>query len=352
MDKNKFAPQALRTFAERVLAKAGAGEADAKIIADTLVCADLRGIHSHGVGKLDHYLNRVEAGVLDPAARMEVERDKAVTALIDARNGFGQVAAHRAMELALRKAETYGIGMALVRNSNHFGIASYYALMAAEKGMIGLASTDASAGIAPFGAKEKLFGTNPIAVAVPSAERFPVVLDMSSSVVARGKVRQALTAGGEIPLGWARDKDGAPTTDPAAALKGTLEPISGPKGSGIALMVEVLCGVLSGSTLPGEVRVITDTSGPCRTGHLLCAIDPDSFMDRAQFLADMDQTIARIKALTPIGGEVIVPGELEHRHTTDCLRNGVPMKDGAIRTLRELAVKYGVPFMGEDDHDA
>lgn len=352
MNEPGFPPQRLRAFAEAVLRKAGAGAEAAANVAEVLVYADRRGIRSHGVGKLGDYVKRVEAGVLDPAALTEVLRDNAVTALLDAHNGFGQSAAIQAMDMASRKAEAHGLGMVLVRNSNHFGIASYYSLMAARKGMIGVASTNASPGIAPFGAKEKLFGTNPVSVAIPTATMFPVVLDMSSSVVARGKVRQALAAGGEIPFGWARDADGAPTTDPAAALKGTLEPIAGPKGSGLALAVEVLCGVLSGSALPGGVRVITDTGGPCHTGHLLLAVNPDCFAERADFLADMDKAIAKLKALTPIGDEVLAPGELEWRHEQASGRDGVVMGGNAIAALTELGRRYGVPFEGGDGDDA
>jgi len=351
MGKKLFPAEALLVFAQQVLQNAGVREDDSRTIADTLVCADLRGIHSHGIGKLDQYLARVNAKVLDPAAQVEIERENPVTSVINAHNGFGQAAARHAMELALQKAGAYGIGMVLVNHSNHFGIASYYSLMAAERGFIGFAATNASPGIAPFGAKEKLFGTNPISIAVPSKSSFPVVLDMSSSVVARGKVRQALAAGGEIPLGWARDRNGIPTTDPAEAIKGTLEPISGPKGSALALMVEILCGVLASSAMPGEVRVITDTSGPCGTGHMLCAIDPSSFADSEQFLADMDETIARIKSLTPVNGEVFVPGELEHLCAEKGRLEGIALKENAVSALSALSEKYGVPLIGEEGHD-
>ena len=346
--KNTFSAKSLMLFAQRVLQNAGATQEDSVIVADTLVCANLRGIHSHGVGKLDNYIARVEAGVLDPQAHPEIERENAVTAVINAHNGYGQVAAYRAMELAIQKAEHSGIGMVLANNSNHFGIASYYALMASEKKMIGTVATTASPGIAPFGAKEKLFGTNPISVAVPSKSKFPIVLDMSSSVVARGKVRQAITAGAEIPLGWARDKDGNPTTDPIAALKGTLEPISGPKGSGLALMVEILCGVLSGSSMPGEVRVITDVSGPCKTGHLFYAINPECFRDSEEFLSAIDDTISRIKNLSPINDAIYVPGELEYLHEQKCSEEGISLKEAALSSLNVLSQKYNVPLIGDD----
>lgn len=349
MAGRRYRLKALRKFGEDVLQKAGATQQDSGIITDTLLCADLRGIHSHGIGKLDNYIARVAARVLDPVADMAIERENAATAVLNARNGFGQVAGVRAMELAMRKAGDAGIGMVLVRNSNHFGIASYYALMAARRNYIGLIATNASPGIAPFGAREKMLGTNPLAIAVPSRSAFPIVLDMSTSVVARGKVRQAGAAGEKIPLGWARDAQGLPTTDPVAALKGTLEPIAGPKGAGLSLMIELLCGVLSASAMPGEVKVITDTSGPCRTGHTFCAIDPGCFTDSARFLEQVDETIHRVKGLSPVQDAIYLPGELEHLRSEQNSREGIALTETALASLRKLAEQYAVPFFeGEE----
>lgn len=336
--------QKLRLFAEKVLQILGVSKADSQIITDVFIRADKRGIHTHGTGKLSSYIERIYAGVLNPVTRIEIERETPVIAMINAHNSFGQVAAYRAMEMAINKAKSSGISMVLVNHSNHFGIASYYGLMAAKYNMIGIVQSNSSPGIAPFGAKEKMFGTNPIAVAVPSQKNFPIVLDMSSSVVARGKVRQALAAKQTIPLGWARDKDGNPTTDPEAALKGTLEAIAGPKGSGIALMVEVFCGILSGAGLPGDVRVITDTSGPCNTGHLLCAIEPACFTDKNRFLSDVDEAVKRIKNLTPINDSIFLPGEIEYNHEEDARKHGIELKESAMRSLKELSEKFMIEF--------
>ena len=348
MVDNIFSPEKLSAFAIDVLCKIGVSKESAEIVVDTLIRADLRGISTHGVGKLEDYVARIEAKVLDPKAAVKIQRESAVTALLDAKNGFGQVAAFTAMELAIKKASESGIGMVLVNHSNHFGIASYYSLMAAKKNLIGIVSTNASAGIAPFGAKEKMFGTNPLSVAVPSKSKFPIVLDMSSSVVARGKIKQALAAGQPLPLGWALDADGKPTTDPTAALKGTLEPVSGPKGSGLALMIEIICGVLSGSAMPGEVKPITDLSGNCNTGHFFCAIDPKVFIDPELFLSNIDETISRIKEKTPVANEVFVPGEIEHNNEQKNRKQGITMKEKAIKSLKVLSVQYGIPFLAGD----
>ena len=344
MDANVFEEIRLRQFSQKVLCKLGVSEKDSEIVTDTLICADKRGINTHGIGKLDNYTERIEAKVLSPENNLVVERENAVTATINANNGFGQVAGYRAMEKSIEKAKAYGIGMVSVNNSNHYGIASYYALMAAEQKLIGISASNASPAIAPFGAKEKMFGTNPIAVAVPSKTGFSITLDMASTVVARGNIRQALSAGKEIPLGWARNKDGVPTTDPVAALEGTLEPIAGHKGSGLALMLELLCGVLSGSSLPGEVCVITDTSQPCRTGHLLLAISPGYFTSSEQFFDNIDETISRIKNLTEVSGEIFLPGEIEYYRAVKSNSEGIQLKASGVKSLEALSQKYCIPL--------
>lgn len=327
----------IREIAQGILENLGVSKVNAEIIVDTLICADRRGIHTHGVGKIGDYIDRVRADVLDPEAEPQVDMRSPAAAFVNAKNGFGQLAAYRAMEAAIAAAKQLGVGLALTGNSNHFGIASYYSMMAAQHGLVGITMTNASAGIAPFGAKEVLYGTNPLSIAVPSKSRFPIVLDMSSSVVARGKIRQALTKGTDIPLGWARDEAGMPTTDPKAALKGSLEPVGGPKGAGLALMIELLCGVLSGSSLPGEVRVIKDTSAPCRTSHLFIAINPAFFVGEEAFLSQIDRTIEMVKALTPIADAVYLPGELESMEQKRCDDAGLELTEAAVRGLIELS---------------
>ena len=326
----------VRDIALRMLIKEGVPEENAKIVSDTLVCADRRGIHTHGVGKIGDYLDRIKAGVLDSKAQPKVEKRSPVAIYVDGQNGFGQVGAYRAMEEAINSAKVFGIGLAVVGNSNHFGIASYYSMMAANQGMIGLCMTNASPGIAPFGAREVLYGTNPMSFAIPSKSKFPIVLDMSSSVVARGKIRQALQKNQQLQPGWARDEKGQPTTDPKAALKGSLEPVGGPKGSGLALIIEVLCGVLSGCTMPGEVLVIKNTSGPCKTSHLMIAIDPTFFIGREAFAQKIDLVIDMVKGLTPIADAVYLPGELEAMEQERCDEGGIDLSSVTIEMLTKF----------------
>jgi LDH2 family malate/lactate/ureidoglycolate dehydrogenase len=333
-------------FITAVLIKAGLTQEDAAVITDSLIFADLRGIASHGVVRLTSYLERVEKGVMDLNPAMPFVRDYPASALLDAKNGFGQLAGVRAMDKTIEKARACGIGAVAVRNSNHFGVAAFFAMRALQKQMIGVALTNASPGIAPFRAKAALVGTNPIAIAIPAAREKPVVLDMASSVVARGKIRLAQLAGKRIPLDWALDANGKPTDDPTAALKGTMAAIAGPKGSGLSLMIDLLTGVLTGSSLTGDVRNITDTSGPCQTGHLFLAIDPSKFGDVDEFLRDVDQVVRRIKALESVdGGPIYLPGELELLLETQRRAEGIPLDAETQASLASVAERYGVPVL-------
>jgi LDH2 family malate/lactate/ureidoglycolate dehydrogenase len=250
------------------------------------------------------------------------------------------------MNEAIRIARIYGIGMVGVKNSNHFGIASYYTMMGIEQGMIGVALTNASPAIAPFGAVDPLFGTNPISVAIPAGSQLPIVLDMSMSVVARGKIRNANLVGEPIPEGWALDSRGNPTTNPAEALKGSLVPIGGPKGSGLAFIVDILCGLLTGSSMIGEVLNVTDTSGPAKTGHIFLAIDIAHFINLEKFKRSMDETIIRIKSMkSKNNSPIYMAGEIEFRLTEKLQKEGLPLDDDVLESLKRVADRYNVPLL-------
>ena len=230
----------LQTFIEEAITAVGLSKENAEILANSLIVADLRGIKSHGIVRLPTYIQRVEKGIMDPKATGVFLQDQGATAVLDAQNGFGQIAGYRAMRHAIKKAGECGIGMVGVRNSNHFGIASFYSMMALKENMIGIVLTNSSPAMNPYGTISPLLGTNPISLAVPADKELDIVLDMSTSMVARGKIRIAAAADKPIPLGWATDADGNPTTDPNEALKGCLEPIGGVKGAGLSLMVDIL----------------------------------------------------------------------------------------------------------------
>lgn len=340
--KKLFAARRVQEFCTDCLRKAGLSPESSAIVAESLVLAEVRGVYSHGVVRLENYLNRVEAGVMKLQAPIVAEMDREAVALLNANNTFGQIAGQRAMTLAIEKAKRYGTGCVAVKNSNHFGIAAYYAMMALAEGMVGCVFTNASPAMAVYGTTAPLIGTNPIAITVPAGERLPIVLDMSTSVVARGKIRYAAITGQEIPPGWARDKDGKPTRNAKAALQGTLEPVGGVKGSALSLIIDLLCGVLTDTVLTGGVKNITDTSGPARTGHVFAALNVARFIDLERFKRNVDAVIDHIKSLPPVeGGQIFMPGEIEYLATEKRMKEGIPLDEEIIRTMDGIAARYG-----------
>lgn len=339
---------ALTEFVTAVLRGVGLGSEDAAIVATALVAADLRGVASHGVGRLSLYLARIEHGVMEANADIRIVNDMPAAALLDAGNGFGQLAATRAMDIAIGKASSTGIGAVSVANSNHFGIAGLYVEQAAAAGLIGIVMTNASPAMAPFNTSERMLGTNPLAIGIPAGTYPAIVLDMSSSLVARGKIRAAHRRGDtEIPEGWAYDSAGQPTTDPAAALAGLLAPVGGVKGAGLSLVIDLLSGALSGSGAGGAVTNITDASRPSGTGHLMIAMDPAVFIGREAFARSVTEIVSRIHSLPAAdGGSVYLPGELEHQRMVDAFTSGVTLNATVLGELGELAVKYGVAPVG------
>jgi LDH2 family malate/lactate/ureidoglycolate dehydrogenase len=337
-----FPAQNVEEFCKNCLMKAGLSPAWSAIVAESLLCAEARGIYSHGVVRLESYLQRAESGVMKLQAPVDTEMDMQAVALLNANNTFGQIAGHRAMTLAIDKAKQYGTGVVAVKNSNHFGIAAYYAMMALKEDMVGCVFTNSSPAMAVYGTKTPLIGTNPIAIAIPAGDRFPIVLDMSTSVVARGKIRYAALTGHAIPQGWARDIDGKPTENAKAALKGTLEPVGGVKGSALSLIIDIICGVLTDTVLTGGVKNITDTSGPANTGHFFSALNLARFIDPKRFKANIDLVIEHIKSLPPVdGGQVFMPGEIEYLASAKRMKEGIPLEDEVVRSLNTVAARYG-----------
>ncbi|KAF7532965.1 hypothetical protein G7054_g7471 [Neopestalotiopsis clavispora] len=242
-------PTDAQAFAQAVLSKAGLPNEHAKLMADCLVQADVRGVDTHGLARLQQYMDRVSSSLVKAQPDLKFSEKTPVAAHLDGDNGFGFIVASKAMEDAIRRAETYGIGMVSVKNSNHFGMGATYVLQALEKGMISLVFTNSAKQMPPFGGKDTLLGISPFAAGAPSKNEVPYILDMAPSVVAKGKIRRAARRGEKIPLGWAYDKDGKPTEDANEALNGSMAPIGGPKGSGIAILMDIMSGVLSGARL-------------------------------------------------------------------------------------------------------
>lgn len=338
-------PERLRVFVAAALGAAGATAGDAATAAEVLVRTDLRGVHSHGVQALPaHVRTLLDGGVTSPTEPLTV-RESPVTAVLDGQAGLGPVVATRAIQLAVRKAERSGIGVVLVRNSNHFGAAGHYAHLAAEAGHIGLATSNASPIMAAAGSKGRAIGNAPLAYAVPTG-RFPLALDIAMSATAGMKVRLAAERGERIPLGWVLDADGEPTTDPGDyAAGGALVPLGGHKGYGIALLTEVLAAALSGAAMTSSVSTwLTDTATPTGAGHAFVVLDVECFLDRTEFYARMQGLIDELHALEPAPGahEVLVPGELEHRSEQRARAHGLELERVIYDHLEATASALGL----------
>ncbi len=325
-----------------LFSKCGIPECDAKIIADNLLFADARGVSTHGLSRVQSYCQRAKSGYCNVKPRIETIAETDSVLLIDGDRGYGAVIGTYAMERTMDKARKTGFALCLVRNSSHFGAAAYYSTMAAKQDLIGFSCTNAVPNMAPYGSASPVLGTNPFSIAAPASGRPPIVLDIASSVVARGNIINAAREGASISLGWALDNEGKPTTDAQAALKGCVIPFGGHKGSGIALFIDVLCGVLSGGVFGSHVRsekVSSQTGIPgSGVGHAFAVIDIASLQDVKVFKTRVTQEVEEIKSARKAEGvsEILVPGDLEDRKEADCRKNGVWISKGTFNVLQEL----------------
>lgn len=341
----------LREVSVQILKGLNATQDEAELVADCLVRAEMRGIDTHGVYFLKLLSDRVDVHMIRIPTELKVVREDGTTSILDGGNGLGQVAAHRAMKMSIQKARELGIGLTLVRNTNHIGILAFYTLMAAEEGMVGIVMSNSAPSMSPWGGTEPFLGTNPISIAIPGSSRSPVVLDMSSSVVARGKIRRAQRMKESIPLGWALDETGTPTTDPVAALKGTLLPIGGPKGYGLALMIDALAGLLSGSRYGPEVKTFHQPLGPTGIGVFTTAIDIERFMPLHQFKALMTSYVGSIKKTKKVKNisQIYLPGEIELEKEEKSITEGIELDLVVVKSLNELLQKVKSPLrLGEE----
>jgi len=340
-------PQDLAGFVAAVLERLDVPPPDAKTVSDCLVFAHLRGFDTHGLPCLAGYVECLEQGRIKSRPCIAVERPMPWTVRLDADNGLGHVAAHRAMTLALEAAEQFGVGAAAVRRSNHFGAACCYSMLALPRDCIGLVTSNGGAAAAPFGALEPFLGTNPLSVAVPTLELPPFVIDMATSEGARKKVRQALSQGVPLPVGWALDREGNPTTDPKAALEGVMLPFGGMKGSAITLLLDILSGVLSGAEFGGRVlSVLTNQERESGNGNFMLVLKAGAFLPAGEFRARMDDELTRLRGLRPAKGvkEVIYPGYKEHFTEISRRGQGIPLADALIEEARQIGKRHGVAF--------
>ena len=294
------------------------------------------------MARLEQYLARVSNGLVNAKPNLRVTEKTPVAAHLDGDNGFGFIVATHGMKEAIKRAETYGIGIVTVDHSNHFGMAATYVIQALEAGMISLVFTNSAKQMPPFGGKETLLGISPFAAGAPSKDELPYILDMAPSVVAKGKIRRAARRGETIPEGWAHDKEGKPTTDANVALDGMMAPIGGPKGSGIAILMDIMSGVLSGAAFGGEVGDQYKEARPQNVGHCFIAIKPGIFMDAESFRSRIDTLVQRVHGVTPAPGfkEVLFPGEPEYRLSQQRSKEGIPYADAEKKMLTDMATKY------------
>ncbi len=337
------------TLRERVAAlyrAVGLPEEHAALVADTLVRADLWGHSSHGVMRAPWYLDRVRNGVMNPRTEARRVVDAGAIALVDGGEGVGQVIARDAMLDAVARARRHGVGVVSIRNSNHHGALGYFTRLAAAAGCIGMLAANGGPAMAPWGGRRMAVGTNPWSIAAPAGPHPPMMLDIANTVVARGKIFLARQKGQRIPDHWALDAEGRPTSDPVAALAGVILPMAEHKGYAIALMMDVLCGVLSGSGILTEVNSPFKTDKPSRSGHFLLALDIAAFGPREAFEARMEQMIDEVKAvpLAPGSDEILYPGELEARNEARHAREGLELPEKTLDDLRGEASRLGVAW--------
>ena len=342
--------ESLREFCCACFEKLGLGPAHANITADHLIFANLRGVDSHGVIRLKVYAERLRAGGTNARAQPQVVRQGEAEALIDADNGVGQVPAVQAMKLAIAKAKKVGVGLVGVRNSNHFGAAAFYAMMALEEKMIGFAATNSGPTMAPAGGREARLGNNPLAIAIPARKRLPIVLDMATGAVAWGKIFMAQQEKKKIPLSWALDKNGLPTDDPdKAADKGLIQPLGGYKGYGLSLVIDIFTGILCGSAFSVQVKSLyRNVAQPSHCAHMCAAVRIERFMPFAQFCRRVDEIIDLMHSCPHASSveRIYVPGEIEHETQRRRLARGIPLNPVLKKELAALGDELGIspPF--------
>ena len=338
----------LQQFCARLFLRLGLPVRDAELVAECLVEADLRGVHCHGVLLMPGYVRRLQAGGISPQPQVRVVHETIATALLDGDNGMGQVVAERAMNIAIDKSRQAGMGSVGVAHSNHYGAGARWPMMALAHDMIGYAVTNAGSIVAPWGGKTALLGTNPWSIAIPAGVGYPIVLDMATSVVAANRLVWGAKRGEHIPLGWAVDAEGRPTTDPERGLAGRLLPTGTYKGYGLAVVAEILAGALTGASLGLRMlQAIADPSRPLETGHLFLAIDVGAFMLPKRFKAQVVELIRELKGAELESGvtEIFLPGELELRTEHRRRAAGVPLPAAILKELEALAADVGVPLL-------
>lgn len=356
----------LEKFMEDTFVKLGTPREQAKIIADVLIMSDKLGIDSHGVGRFKPiYVDRINAGILNPETKIDVIKESPTTAVLDANDGMGHVVSKRAMEIAIEKAKTYGMGMVTVKNSSHYGFAGYYPLMASKEGMIGITGTNARPSIAPTFGVENMLGTNPLTFAIPTDEEFDFLLDCATSTSQRGKIEKYDRENKPLPEGWVIDDEGNVRTDTKQVLidltkgKAALTPLGGVgeelagyKGYGYATVVEILSSALHLGPFMKALTDIDDNGNkkPYKLGHFFIAINVENFVEIDKFRKQTGEILRELRASKKAPGEnrIYTAGEKEYLTYQYRKDKGVPMNDVLIKQINELNDKYSLGYNFSD----
>ena len=349
----------LEKFMVEVFKGLGSPEEDAKISADVLITSDKRGIDSHGVNRLKPiYYDRIKEGIQNPVTKFEIVKEGPTTAVVDGNNGMGHVIAKKSMEIAIKKAKEFGMGMVAVRNSTHYGIAGYYAMMAAEAGMIGITGTNARPSVAPTFGIENMLGTNPLTFGMPSDEEFPFVLDCATSLTQRGKIELYAREGKECPEGWVIDENGKTKTDSKeilddlikgraalAPLGGIGEDLAGYKGYGYSTVVEIMSAALqAGNFLKMLNGIENGKKVPYRLGHFFMAIDISAFIDLESFKKTTGDILRELRKSKKAdkNGRIYTAGEKEHEVWIRRKETGIPVNEELQKELLQMKDELGL----------
>lgn len=344
----------LEYWIESILGAAGFRKKHAQLVAASLVDAEARGISSHGIARARIYSERLQGGLLNGDAQPTIVKETAATAHIDADNAVGHAGADRGLQAAMDKASAEGAGVAVVRNSNHCGTLGFFAREAAERGMLSILATNGPPVMVYFGGRTRAVGTNPLGIGIPRADGPPIVLDMATSATARGKIILAGQKGTPIPDDWAVDVDGRPTIDPAAALEGAVVPFAGHKGSGLAMMIDLLCGGLASAVTGEDVGdMYEDWDREQRVSHFLMVFDPDAWLGGDAFREHVARFAARVAGLRPAEGfdRVMLPGEIEEQAMQRARREGVVIPAQVYDDLHAFSGGLGVETPSAEDLD-
>ena len=334
----------LNAFVVNVLSELGVLREHAAIVADCLLMANLSGVDSHGVVRLAHYITRLSNGTIKPQPKLHFEQQAPSLGIMDGGDGFGHIVTHQACTEAMKLAGESGSGVVIVKNSSHFGMTGFYIKRMVEAGYIGMMMTATDAFLIPFGSRKPFFGTNPIAIGFPT-DGIPVILDMATTSIPYGKIAMAKTEGTAISSDWGFNAQGNPTTDPNAIAG--LHPIAGPKGSGLAMIIDIFSSVLSGMPWGPHVNAMYgDLNNPRKLGHFVMALDVNRFMPLDQFKQRLGNMLDEFGELPPADGfdQVYYPGQIEGLRRQQRLAEGIPLPPGLCNELKDLGNQFHVPF--------